>query len=90
MEYAKDFILNVGYRRINLVRSRLGNFKCVLRRVKEFLIVILCVLKKWGISVVNLVKRNKIISLSLFMLVTLMAADFILIDNFMKILSTLY
>ena len=90
MEYAKDIILNVGYRRINLIRNKLGDLKGKIRRVKECLIVVLCVLKKWVISIINIIKKNKLISLSLFMLVVLMMADFILIDNFMKIFATLY
>ena len=90
MEYAKDIILNVGYRRVNLVRSKLSDLKGLLRRRKEFLLVVLCVLKKWGINIINIIRKNKLISLSLFLLIVLMAADFILIDNFMKIFATLY
>ena len=90
MEYAKDFILNVGYKRFNLVKDNVFKLKNILSRMKEFALFIFCILKKWTSIGIEIIKNNKLISISLFLLVFLVIADFILIDNFMKIFTTLY
>ena len=90
MEYAKDIILNVGYKRLSGLRSWIGKAKNILKRTKEALAVIFCIIKKWTGIVTKSIMNNKLISLTLVLLVLLIAADFILIDNFMKIFVTLY
>lgn len=90
MEYAKEIIFNIGYKRINIFKSRVEKLKNILNKIKEFALFLFCILKKWTSIGINIVKNNKLISTALFMLVILMIADFILIDNFMKIFVTLY
>ena len=90
MEYAKDIILSVGYKRISIIRSRINQIKSYLSRTKEFVLFVFCILKKWISKIANCVKRNPIISIAFALLITFMIADFILIDNFMKIFATLY
>lgn len=90
MEYAKDIILNVGYKRLNGVRKKISLTKFRIKQIKDVTANVYCLIKRGTSFLVSVVKNNKLICLALSLLVILMSADFILINNFMKIFSTLY
>ena len=90
MEYAREVFFNIGYKKIDIIRNRIGQVKSFINRVKELTAFIFCILKKWINIGIDVVKKNKFITITLFLLITFMIADFILIDNFFKIFVTLY
>ena len=87
MEYAKEIILNVGYKRVNGVISET---KLKFIEIHKILQIVANIVKKWTSNIVKVIKNNKIISITIAVLLVLMAADFILLDNFIKLFSTLY
>ena len=90
MEYTKDIILNVGYKRLNCVRKKLSTTSFRIKQIKEIIANLYFFIKKETSYLVIIIKNNKMICLALSLLIILMSADFILINNFMKIFSTLY
>ena len=87
MEYAKEIILNVGYKRVNGVISEI---KLKFTAIYKVLQIVANIVKKWASNIVKVIKNNKIISITIAVLLVLMATDFILLDNFIKLFSTLY
>ena len=87
MEYAKEIIFNVGYKRIIEVVSE-AKFRFI--KICKILKIIANILKRWTSIAVKVIKNNKIISTTIAVLLILIAADFILLDNFIKLFSTLY
>lgn len=68
MEYTKDIILDIGYKR------EIG-----LRK-----------LKNWTSKVKKIIESNKLIVITLSLLVTLIAIDIILVNSFLQLLTKLY
>ena len=87
MEYAKEIIFNVGYKRVNGVISEI---KLKFIKIYKILQIVANIVKKWTSNIVKVIKNNKIISITIAVLLILIAADFILLDNFIKLFSTLY
>ena len=90
MEYAKDMIFNLGYRRIWKIKELFNSFRLISKRVKIISLTIFSFIKKCTSYIFNIIRKNKIISIALFMLTVLIIADLILVDIFMKIFATLY
>ncbi len=65
MEYAKDIILNLGYKKEKSTKK----------------------MSKWTSNIFAFISRNKIIIITLSILVILISIDFILINSFLEILS---
>lgn len=66
MEYAKDIILNLGYKKEKSTKK----------------------MSKWTSNIFAfIISRNKIIIITLSILVILISIDFILINSFLEILS---
>ena len=89
MEFTKEIIFNFGYKRLNLIKEKFEKIREIANRLKEFILFVFCILKKWTSKGIEIVKNNKMISTAIFLLIFFMIADFILIDNFMKIFATL-
>ena len=83
MEYAKDIILNVRYKSEEEVRNN-------LYRIRKFLIKFIDILKICTGITINTIKNNKIIFSVGMVLITLIVADFVLIDKFFKLYITLF
>ena len=90
MEYAKDIILNIGYRGLRGFKHKTIEKTAKIENIKKILSKVVSGVKNWTSSIIRIIRNNKIICLSLGMLIILISADIILIDNFMKIFSTLY
>ena len=68
MEYTKDIILNVNYK------------KCVgFNRLKE-----------WTSSFKKAIKNNKLVVITLTLLITLITIDIALVNSFLQLLSRMY
>ena len=90
MEYAKDIILNVGYKKVGKLKHKLISTKLRIKILKDLFTYLFNIVGNWTSQILNTIRKNRFISLSLGLLLVLISADFILINNFMKILSTLY
>ena len=80
MEFTKDIILNLNFRRLNVFNYKLRN---ILNKVFSFI-------KKCTSNFLTFVKNNKFICITLTTLIVLISADMILINIFIKLFSTLY
>lgn len=67
MEYTKDIILDIAYKR------EIGVTK----------------LKNWTSKLKKVVKNNKLVTITLFLLSTLMIIDIVLVNSFLQLLSKL-